>query len=61
MQYGKTVFLNTISIHIGIIYEKINHMEEEQAVFEQIALSHFKTSNNFSIVMTNINNNIRIS
>ena len=56
-------------IHIVIIYEKISSMDEEQAVFEQLYLSDFKiwsstglkTVNNYSIMMTNISNKMRIS
>ena len=51
MQHGKTVLFDTIGIHIGIIYEKMSHMDEGQA----------ETFNNFSIIMINYNNNIRIS
>ena len=34
----KTVFFNTIVIHIAVIYEKIGHTDEAQAVFEQLTL-----------------------
>ena len=57
-----TVFFNATDIHIVIIYEKMNHIDKEQAVFEKLPLSDFKmwsfaalkTFNNYSIIMTNI-------
>ena len=67
-QHNKTVFFNTIDIHIAI-HKKLRRMTEEQAVFGQSALRDFKirsstalnTFNNFRIIMTNISNNIRIA
>ena len=47
----------------------MGHMDKEQAVFEQLSLSDFKmwssialkAFNNYTIIMTNKSNNIRIS
>lgn len=36
------MFFNTTNIHIAIIYEKMNDVNEEQAVFELLTLSNFK-------------------
>ena len=36
IQNKKTLFFNTIAIHIAIIYEKVHRMDEEQAVFEKL-------------------------
>ena len=63
------MFFDIIGIHIASIYERMNSMGEEQALFEQLTLSDFKvcssttlkTFNNYSIIMTNISSNIRIS
>ena len=63
------MFFNTISIHTGIIYVKMSCMDEEQAFFEQLTLSNFKMwsfttlkdFNNYSVITTNISDNIMIS
>ena len=36
------VFFNTIVIHIAVIYEKIGHTDEAQAVFEQLTLKQLQ-------------------
>ena len=58
IQHNKTVFFNTIGIHIAIILEKLSCVDEQLLAFEQLTLSHFKmqsctaleTFNNFSIM-----------
>lgn len=63
------MFFNTTNIHIAIIYEKMNDVNEEQAVFELLTLSNFKMwsstalryFSNYSIIITNDSDNIRIS
>ena len=58
IQHNKTVFFNTIGIHIAIL-EKLSCVDEEPLAFEQLTLSHYKmqsctaleTFNNFSIIM----------
>ena len=36
------MFFNSTNIHIAIIYERMNDVNEEQAVFELLTLSNFK-------------------
>ena len=65
MQINKT-FFNTIASHIAII--KKGRMDKEQAVCEQLTLSDFKkwsftalkNFNNYTIIMTNNSDKIRI-
>lgn len=63
------MFFNATDIHIVIIYEKMNHIDKERAVFEKLPLSDFKMRssaalkafNNYSIIMTNKSDVIIIS
>ena len=50
------MFFNTISNNIAITYEKMRRMDEEPAVFEQLALSEFKISSSTTLMTVAIAN-----
>ena len=63
------MFFKTNDSQIAIFYEKMSSMDEGQAVFEQLTLNELKiwssttlkNFNNYSLIMTKIGDNLKIS